>query len=479
MKKKIQLIVATFLILISSKSLAQLERNYCPSPFMYVIPEHAQQKVKEALASSKREFAHKKNSSFSYLLLKKHSQSLLEFYTKGLMITDGLLQKYLQEIVEKIIEKNPTLTKRYEIYPYRSDEPNATAFWDGTIGVSLGLLCRLKTEDQLAFVICHELAHISSEHVLHRIDDLTKFNFDKELKKEIKSAEKSEFLKYSKLTRILMNLDKSLKRHIRAEEFVADSLGLTYFLNTNYQPREAIKALEVLDSANTPFGSQTINLKKVFETKAFPFNEKWLEFDDQKVRIIKEVADSVLTHPDCKHRIEVINRILGTKAIKQSSIDNQPKQNRVLLSSRYELAESLFQFKEYGKSLFISILLASEFPSNPYGVGMVGRNMAYISKSMREFTFGKSVQLMNPIYGEQYNRFLSFLHRLRANEAASLAFNYLIDKKDDFYSDENFLFSFWAACSTPASTLSPQEIKSDYLKFFPNGRFSSIISNNF
>lgn len=474
-----KLIALVILFLPPGNSLAQLESNFKPSPFLDSIPELTSKRLKRHIAETKEAYSDKDHKKFSNALLEKHNQSLVDFYNNDLIISEGQCYSYLKEVLNKIVSKNQTFKNNVFIYPYRSDEPNAITFWDGTIVISLGLLARLKTEDELASVICHELAHVYSNHVLKRINDLTRINYDREIGNEIKNAEKSKFLKYSKLKKIMENLDMSLKYHIREEEFDADSIGLVYFLNTDYRPPYSVRVMEVLDSANSPLFNEEINVKEIFNTKEYPFNDRWLTFEKPKYKSIKEIPDTVLTHPDCKKRIQAINKLLESRGVSVNLNESSTTPNKVFTESKFELIESLFHFKEYGKCLYLSSIMINEFPNNVYLVSMIGRNMAYIYKSMKNLTFGKSVQLVNLRYDEKYNRFLTFLHQLRPSDASALSFYYLLNKKELFYEDENFLFSFWAACNSPVSNYSAQIVKRDYLNLFPNGKFRNLILNNF
>nr|WP_279382646.1 M48 family metallopeptidase [Acanthopleuribacter pedis] len=57
----------------------------------------------------------------------------------------------------------------YKLRIVPSDTPNAFALPDGTIGLTRGLLAQSETEQELAFVIGHEIGHLQARHNLKRM----------------------------------------------------------------------------------------------------------------------------------------------------------------------------------------------------------------------------------------------------------------------------------------------------------------------
>jgi tetratricopeptide (TPR) repeat protein len=88
---------------------------------------------------------------------------------------DAGLTAYLAELVERIApplaERGPQLSVRV----MRDAERNAFALPDGTILITLTLLASLRNEAQIAFVMAHEIVHVSKRHTLlsSRYDALT------------------------------------------------------------------------------------------------------------------------------------------------------------------------------------------------------------------------------------------------------------------------------------------------------------------
>ena len=89
-------------------------------------------------------------------------ESLLD--NKAARYNDSL-QSYLDEVFRQITQANPELRRldlRYLVS--NSPVPNAFSLGDGTFVINLGLVRKLENEAQLAFIICHEIAHFYLDH---------------------------------------------------------------------------------------------------------------------------------------------------------------------------------------------------------------------------------------------------------------------------------------------------------------------------
>ena len=93
---------------------------------------------------------------------------------------------------------------------------------------------KLTHDDELAFIICHELAHYYFEHVdMSYIRSLNKLK-SKETKEKIKAIKKSEYGTHSKGTSLFKGFMYDSRKHVRGHEYQADSLGLSFLMNTKW-----------------------------------------------------------------------------------------------------------------------------------------------------------------------------------------------------------------------------------------------------
>lgn len=88
----------------------------------------------------------------------------LEFQEQEHIYQDEAWSTYVQKIGDRLVKQSPEPSREY--YFYVVDEPSVNAFAlpDAYIFVHRGLIGYLETEDQLAAVLGHEIAHVTRRH---------------------------------------------------------------------------------------------------------------------------------------------------------------------------------------------------------------------------------------------------------------------------------------------------------------------------
>jgi predicted Zn-dependent protease len=127
------------------------------------------------------------------------------------------------------------------------DLTNAFALPGGHVVVGLGLINQMKSEDELAFVLAHEIEHIDHYHAVERVQ------IEAQLHKVSLDA-------FAALAQIPLSLWQA--GYSKDEEFEADREGLLLVASAGYSPRGAIDLLtrfvqldrEYVIHADTPTG---------------------------------------------------------------------------------------------------------------------------------------------------------------------------------------------------------------------------------
>jgi predicted Zn-dependent protease len=81
---------------------------------------------------------------------------------------DPDIQAYVQSIGERLARNSPRREVRYQFHVVEMIEPNAFALPGGHVYVSRGLLALVNTEEELACVLAHEVAHVALRHHAYR-----------------------------------------------------------------------------------------------------------------------------------------------------------------------------------------------------------------------------------------------------------------------------------------------------------------------
>ncbi len=85
-------------------------------------------------------------------------------------IADPLLTSYMEHLVYLLASNSELTEPKIELVILNSSQINAFAVPGGIIGLNAGLLLYARSEDELAAVIAHELAHLSQRHFARGLD---------------------------------------------------------------------------------------------------------------------------------------------------------------------------------------------------------------------------------------------------------------------------------------------------------------------
>lgn len=92
-----------------------------------------------------------------------------ELHTNYQLISDPEILNYVREIGHKITSHTGK-NRHFSFYIIDNKEINAFAGPDGVIGIHTGLIMAAETEDELASVIAHEIAHVTQNHLSRTFD---------------------------------------------------------------------------------------------------------------------------------------------------------------------------------------------------------------------------------------------------------------------------------------------------------------------
>lgn len=175
------------------------------------------------------------------------------------LVPDRRLKRYLDGIAERLLANSPKTAVPFDMrITGNRDIGSASALQDGVIGIPLGVLQVVETEDELAFLIGHELSHVILGH--HDSDWLADNN-----KRLVSIAEIGIETSFVVAQKFGANLNENQIRWInfaasqaslflsddlltsswsREDETEADELGLDLMIAAGYDPNEAFTLLD-------------------------------------------------------------------------------------------------------------------------------------------------------------------------------------------------------------------------------------------
>jgi hypothetical protein len=370
---------------------------------------------------------------------------LLEMFTGKEIITAPEEHNYLQELVLEILKSNPALSAlNPRILFTRAYWPNAASTGEGTIVFNIGLFSRLQNEAQVAFVLCHELAHLYLNHSNKKIDQYVNTVYSDEFQKELKKIKKMQYEQNKRLTALEKNIAFKSRRHSRDSESEADSMALEFLKPTRFDKKEAVQLLALLDSIDKENFNALQELPKLFNFSTFPFKSNWIKketgfFGGQVSQELSEKEmDSLKTHPACKQRISQLQP--KTEALTKASkfVVSEQKFTELKSRFRYEIIAHLFHKKNISRSLFYALELLEEKPKDIFLITTIGNCLNLLYAHQKEHTLGTIADLPSPYADKNYNSLLHFIQELKLSDVAAISYKFMEQYEGEFTGEEPF-----------------------------------------
>lgn len=168
-------------------------------------------------------------------LIKKSDKLHAKFISKGLIIQEPIINKYIRDIAARL-EPSTNSHINLNFYVLRDASINAFALPNGNIYLNAGLLTQLTNEEETAFVVAHEIAHVILRHGLIGLVDR---------KNKVVGAHVGDlFLMGTGL--IYYATLSDLASFSRKMESESDKMAIRYVINAGYSPSKAMKAIDRL-----------------------------------------------------------------------------------------------------------------------------------------------------------------------------------------------------------------------------------------
>jgi len=183
-------------------------------------------------------------SSINKVLPLNVEQELGEKYMRYLrlqldIVSDPLIRTYINELGFKLVANNEDAKDR-QFYFFVINEPsiNAFAMPGGYIGVNTGLIIKASSEDELAGVIAHEIAHVTQRHIARRIEQQQSLSMPMMLATlgSILVMTQSTEAGMAALTGVQAGATQMMINHTRSNESEADRIGILTLAKAGFNP---------------------------------------------------------------------------------------------------------------------------------------------------------------------------------------------------------------------------------------------------
>lgn len=427
-------------------------------------------------------FKHKSDYKAFY---KDRYNQLTDRFENDYFVFDYEFNAYFTYVLRKILTVNPDLSgNKIRVLVSRSPIPNASSWGEGTITLNIGLLRRLENESQLAFILAHELAHYFKDHSGQAITNYVETVNSRATKKVIREINRSEYNRLEKLKGLVKNVLYDKSRHSRYNESEADSIALTYLMNTEYDIAEAITSIKILDRIDEEKFDLNLDYQVVLNTETYPFKKKWLK--KEAFIVFGEVEedkywneDSLKTHPDCSKRIINLERQIKNISIGKKSkfLQAESKFSEIITRCDFEMVEHAYAYGNLSRAIYYSLQLLEKYPENAYLNAILLRSFQRIYEVRMDHEAFSYIDLPSNYYKKDYKKLLDVLQNMRSKEVLKLSYHLLETIKPKFIQDEYFLYVLVCSNYLNEKDEAFKTLKKRYLDTFPDGKYIERINS--
>jgi predicted Zn-dependent protease len=177
---------------------------------------------------------------------------------KGKLSQDPKKRTVSECIVNSLSDQFPAITgqQAWEVQVFEDPEPNAFALPGGKVGINTGMFDLVKSQDELAAVVGHEIAHVVNRHPKKRVERQLKTRLGLSLLGVVVGSRTNE-----KNTQMisqgagLLTQGAYLLPNSREQETQADIEGQKYMARAGYDPMGAVvlwQRMTALNKAQPP-----------------------------------------------------------------------------------------------------------------------------------------------------------------------------------------------------------------------------------
>ncbi|MFK7972081.1 MAG: M48 family metallopeptidase [Bacteroidia bacterium] len=317
------------------------------------------------------------------------AKQVTAYLQSGKVLYNDQVSLYLAEVMDSLLVAEPALRAQLRVYAVKASAPNASVTADGLVLVNLGLMARVETEAELAFVISHEISHYARRHALKRLEDPA-----------------SDGLDDTPLAKDLYN---------QAQEREADQAGLTRILRSRYKPTAALRVFGRLQGPGLTFPERALDLAWLAPGVGSPL-PTCSEGESRP-------GPKVRSHPLPQDRFAALYglaRSLDTSKTADFLVSKRRFQ-RCRLASRYAITKLSLQARRYEEALTMAYSLWRLAPEASFSKEIAAKALYGLSAYADE---GKLYEVHRPARLESMARLACLMERLTPRELNALALHY-------------------------------------------------------
>ena len=171
-------------------------------------------------------------------------QYSMEIEKSSHLVTDPVVVEYVNRVGQNLV-KNSDSKVPFTIKVLDTDEINAMALPGGFFYVNSGLILACDSEDELAGVMAHEIAHVAAHHAAR---EMTKMNYMQLGQIPLIIFTQGTWTGYGIYEASQLAVPLTFLSFSREYEAEADYLGIQYMYKAGYDPQGMVSIFEKLDA---------------------------------------------------------------------------------------------------------------------------------------------------------------------------------------------------------------------------------------
>jgi beta-barrel assembly-enhancing protease len=237
------------------------------------------------------------------------------------LVTDPVVVEYVNRVGQNLV-KNSDAKVPFTIKVLDTDEINAMALPGGFFYVNSGLILACDSEDELAGVMAHEIAHVAAHHAAR---EMTKMNYMQIGSIPLMIFAQGSWVGYGIYEMSQLAIPLTFLQFSREYEAEADFLGIQYMYRAGYDPQGMVSIFEKLDALEK---HKPGALSKAFsDHPATP--DRIADVETEIATILPARADYLVTTSEFDTVKARLARIQNKRGLQDKKNGNKPTLRRV------------------------------------------------------------------------------------------------------------------------------------------------------
>jgi beta-barrel assembly-enhancing protease len=248
-------------------------------------------------------------------------QYSIEVEKSSHLVTDPTVVEYVNRVGQNLV-KNSDAKVPFTIKVLDTDEINAMALPGGFFYVNSGLILACDSEDELAGVMAHEIAHVAAHHAAR---EMTKLNYMQIGSIPLMIFAQGSWTGYGIYELSQLAIPLTFLQFSREYEAEADYLGIQYMYRAGYDPQGMVSIFEKLDALEK---HKPGAISRAFsDHPATP--DRIADVEQEIATILPARADYLVTTSEFDQVKARLARIQNKRGIQDKKNGNKPTLRRV------------------------------------------------------------------------------------------------------------------------------------------------------